>query len=126
MEGKKCSFEEHNEKEASFFCQECNIYMCNKCENLHSQLFKVHHKFKLNENINEIFTGLCKEENHNIKLEFFCKNHNTLCCSICLCKIKKEGKGQHTNCDVCLVEDVKEKKKNKLEESMKILDNLNI
>ena len=125
MESKKCSFEEHNEKEAVFYCQECNIYMCNKCENLHSQLFKGHHKFKLNENINEIFTGLCKEENHNLQLEFFCKNHNKLCCSICLCKIKKEGKGQHTNCDVCLLEDVKEIKKNKLKENMKILDLLN-
>jgi hypothetical protein len=125
MESKKCSFEDHNEKEAVFYCQECNIYMCNKCENVHSQLFKGHHKFKLNENINEIFTGLCKEENHNVQLEFFCKNHNILCCSICLCKIKKEGKGQHTNCDVCLLEDIKENKRNKLEENMKILDQLN-
>ena len=96
MESKKCSFEEHSEKEAVFYCQECNIYMCNKCENLHSQLFKGHHKFKLNENINEIFTGLCKEENHNVQLEFFCKSHNKVIIHyfalFVFVKLRKKGK----------------------------------
>ena len=30
---KKCSLVEHNENDAICFCQECKIYMCNKCEN---------------------------------------------------------------------------------------------
>ena len=36
----KCSFEDHKNIDAIKYCQECNIYLCNKCENLHSGLFK--------------------------------------------------------------------------------------
>ena len=76
---KKCSFEEHKEIDAKFYCLECRIYMCNKCENFHSKLLKNHKSFSLEINIDEIFTGFCKETNHNYnELSFFCKNHNQL------------------------------------------------
>ena len=123
---KKCSLKKHNQNEAIFFCLECKIYMCNKCENYHSELFPNHNKHKLETNINEIFTGFCKEENHNNPLLFLCKSHNQLCCGACLSKIKKKGNGQHSDCDVCLIEDIKEEKKNKLKENienLKILSN---
>ena len=42
----------------------------------------------LDKNINEIFTNICKPENHYIKLEFFCKAHSQLYCGACLSKIK--------------------------------------
>ena len=42
---KKCFSEEHKEINAISFCPECKIYMCNKCENLHSSLFKKHNQF---------------------------------------------------------------------------------
>ena len=122
---KKCSLEEEKEIEAVCYCAECKIYMCNKCENIHEKLFKkYHHCYKLDKDINEIFTGLCKEENHNEPLEYFCKIHNKLCCVSCICKIKGKGKGFHKDCDVCFIEDIKDEKKNKLQENIKNLENL--
>ena len=67
MEIKKCSLPDHEKVEAVSFCQECKIYMCAKCKKNHSGLFINHHEFKLDENIKEIFTGFCKEENHSEK-----------------------------------------------------------
>ena len=78
----------------------------------------------INKEKSEIFTGLCKEKDHQNKLLFFCKSHNKLCCSSCLCKIKKKGYGQHKDCDVCEIEEIKEEKKNKYEENIKYLENL--
>ena len=122
---KKCSLLEHKEIDAIVYCQECKILMCNKCDNNHSSLFKYHHKYKLdNIDIKDIFTGFCKEENHLEKLEFFCKNHNTLCCSSCLCKIKKKNKGQHHDCEICEIEEIKDEKKNKLSDNFKHLEDL--
>ena len=72
----------------------------------------------------EIFTGYCKEINHPNKLEFFCKNHNKLCCAACLCKLNEKGVGQHKDCDVCIIEKIKEEKKNKLKENIKYLDDI--
>ena len=59
-----------------------------------------------------------------MKLEFFCKNHNLLCCAACLCKLDKKGLGQHKDCDVCFIEEIKEEKKNKLKENIKYLVDL--
>ena len=118
-----CSSKDHENIEALSFCQKCEIYMCNKCENIHSKLCQNHQKFKLNKDWDNIFTGYCKEKNHNEKLEFYCKNHNKLCCGLCLCKIKEKDKGQHNECDVCIIESIKEVKKNKLLEKIKTLEN---
>ena len=122
---KKCSLEEEKEIKAVCFCQECRVYMCNKCENTHLKLFKnYHHCFKLDKDITEIFTGFCQEAQHNEKLEYFCKNHNKLCCVSCICKIKGKGKGSHSDCNVCFVEDIKEEKKNQLKNNLKNLEEL--
>ena len=121
---KKCSSKEHQQIEAVYYCQNCNIYICNKCDKFHSDMFQNHIKISLDKEKSEIFTGFCKEEDHSSKLIFFCKTHNVLCCSSCLCKIKKKGYGQHKDCDVCEIEDIKEEKKNKYEENIKYLDEL--
>ena len=121
---KKCSSKEHQQIEAVYYCQNCNIYICNKCDKFHSDMFQNHIKISLDKEKSEIFTGFCKEEDHSNKLIFFCKTHNVLCCSSCLCKIKKKGYGQHKDCDVCEIEDIKEEKKNKYEENIKYLDEL--
>ena len=55
--------------------------MYNKCEKLHSELVKKHHQYKLDKNLKDIFTGYCKEKNHINELEYFCKDHNILCCA---------------------------------------------
>ena len=119
---KKCSYKKHENINAVSYCLECNVYMCNKCLNQHPEFLDNHHKHNLDKDIQEIFTGKCKESNHNIELEFFCKTHNQLCCAACLSKIKEKGNGQHTDCDVCLIEDIKNEKKNKLSENIKYLE----
>ena len=90
-----CSSKGHEKINAIIYCLECKIYMCNKCLNFHSTLFQSHHTYNLDKNMEEIFTGLCKENNHNIKLEYYCKNHNILCCCACIAKIKKNGRKSH-------------------------------
>ena len=78
----KCSSEEHKDINAISFCPECKIYIYNKCENHHSPLHKNHQTYKLNKD-EDIFTGFCKEKNHQNKLEFYCTNHNQLCFGLC-------------------------------------------
>ena len=120
----KCFTKEHKEIDAISFCQECQIYMCNKCENYHSSFLKnVHHTFNLNR-LDEIFTGFCKEKNHPNKLKYFCKNHNKLCCGLCIAKLNQEGDGQHKDCNVCYIEKIKNEKKNNLKENIKYLEEI--
>ena len=126
---KKCSMIEHKENNAISLCQECKIYMCNKCENLHSGLFKNtknHHQIKLDDNSNNIdlFSGLC--ENHFLELKYFCKTHNELCCSECIIKIKTKKIGKHSECDIYLIEEIENDKKNSLEQNLKQLEALSI
>ena len=120
----KCSSEEHKENDAISFCPECRLYMCNKCQNYHSSpLFKSHHPYNLNKEA-EIFNGFCKEKNHPNKLDFFCKEHNQLCCAACIAKLNENGNGQHKDCDVCNIQNIKDEKKNKLKENIKALEDL--
>ena len=116
----KCSLEEHKEIKANKYCPECRIYLCNKCENMHSTLLKFHHPYFINKE-EEIFTEFCKEKNHS-ELKYFCKNHNILCCVACIAKLNKKGEGQHKDCDVCYIEEIKDEKKNKLKENIKLLE----
>ena len=120
----KCSLKKHAELNAISFCQECKLYMCNKCLNLHTELFesKNHKTVKLNKETKELFTGLCPEEKHKEELEYYCKTHNKLCCSSCLSVVKSKGNGQHKDCSVCNIEEIKEEKKNKLKDNIKYLE----
>ena len=120
----KCSFKDHIEIEAVIYCQECKVYLCNKCHNFHSKLCENHHTYKLDKNLNEIFTGFCKEEKHSMELNYFCKAHNQLCCAACIAKIKNKGDGQHKDCDVCTIEEIKNEKQNNLKENIKLLENI--
>ena len=119
---KKCSNKKHSELNAISYCTECNLYLCNKCLNIHKEYLENHHIINLDKNNQEIFTGLCQEINHKKELIFYCKNHNKLCCVACLCKIKGNGIGQHFDCDVCPIKEIKEVKKNKLNENIKYLE----
>ena len=121
---KKCSCKKHSEINAISHCLECDINMCNKCSTLHEEILESHHKYNINENINdtEIFTGYCKEEKHKNELEFYCKSHNQLCCAACISKIKTKYNGQHTDCDVCLINEIQNLKKDKLTQNLKTLE----
>ena len=123
-EKRKCSLKQHHDIDAIKYCQECKIYMCNKCLNNHQGLFENHNQYNLDKNSMEMFLDTCEENNHPLKLEFFCKNHNKLCCASCVTKIQGKGYGQHKDCDVCFIENIKEEKKNKLAENIKYLENL--
>ena len=120
---KKCSLPDHTEIDANGYCRECKVYMCSKCEKFHSQLCKKHKFFILDNNDNEeIFTGFCNEEKHQMELEFFCKTHNQLVCAACISKIKKNEIGKHKDCNVCVIEDIKDDKINSLKENMKSIE----
>ena len=121
---KKCSLKEHKEIDAIYFCQECKIYICNKCDQFHSNWYKEHHKFNLNKDLMDIFTGFCQEKNHSVELRYFCKTHNKLCCAECITKIKDNENGQHSDCDICIIQDIEKIKKNKLSENIIYLQNL--
>ena len=125
MQNKKCSIKKHSEIDAINFCQECRIYLCNKCQNLHHELFEEHHLYNLDKNLNDIFTGFCQEENHNhYELEFYWKTHNTLVCLACSSKLDKKGYGQHKDCDICLIDNIKEEKRNNLNQNINKLEEL--
>ena len=113
----KCINKKHSEQNSISYCIECNLYLCNKCTNIHLEYLDTHHNYNLDKNQQEVFTGLCKEQNHKNKLEFYCKSHNILCCVACLSKIKEKGNGQHFECEVCCIENIKEEKKNKLNDN---------
>ena len=67
---KKCSLDEHKDLDAEYYCQECKVSMCKKCEKVHSGFLKNHHIISLDKDIKEIFTGLCTKLNHALKLEY--------------------------------------------------------
>ena len=102
--------------------------MCDKCDKFHSELFQVHKIIKLEEgkDINELFTGFCKEKNHKDEFKYFCKTHNKLCCLGCIAKLIDKDIGQHSNCDVCIIEDIENIKKNKLKDNLKYLEDNSI
>ena len=118
----KCSSKEHENIDAVCFCQKCETYMCNKCENFHSKLCQNHQTFKIKNDIKEKeFNGYCKEKDHFNTLDYFCKTHNVLCCAECIIKVKRSGKGQHSNCEIQNIEDIINEKKNKLVENISFL-----
>ena len=127
MENKnKCSMVDHKEIDAISFCYHCKIYMCNKCEKHHSEIFKNIHQCKSIKEFNnsDIFTGICKKNNHFAELLYYCKDHNELCCAQCITKIKAKDNGQHKDCEICLLKDIENDKKNKLIENIKSLEDL--
>ena len=122
---KLCSSTVHEEEVyAKSFCRKCEIYMCQQCEGLHTKLFSKHQIFMLENSSDEIFTGFCPEKRHHLDLEFFCKNHNQLCCAACISKIKKNTFGNHKDCSICLIEEIKDEKLNKLKENINHLENI--
>ena len=124
----KCSSLNHKEIDALSFCGECKLYMCNKCEKLHSELFQNHNQIKLEKgkDIKDIFTGFCKEKYHKAKLNYFCKKHNELCCAECAVKLKGKENGQHSDCEICFIEDIENEKRNKLKDNIKCLEEISL
>ena len=121
---KKCTSKGHDKTEANIFCDNCKIYICKKCENMHSIIFPSHEVYNITQDINQIFTGICKEKNHSNILKYFCQSHNILCCVECITPIIEKDYGKHNNCNIFLLDDIKMEKKNKLNENMNNLEKL--
>ena len=86
-----------------------------KCYNHHKEIFEDHHLYNLDKNIDDIFTGFCIENNNNIfDLNLFCKTHNKLCCVTQASKYEMQGNGQHKNCEIYILDNIKEEKRNNL------------
>ena len=119
----KCSNLEHKYQKVFKYCGECNKFMCHQCYNYHIKLFNnSHHITDITEEKKELFTGFCEEENHNNKLEYFCKTHNVLCCSSCI--EKNSEKAKHKNCEFIKIDSIKEEKNNILEKNFNMLEEL--
>ena len=54
----KCSSKIHQDINANSYCQECRLYMCEKCQNMHQELYN-HNQLIINEKQNEFFKGIC-------------------------------------------------------------------
>ena len=115
----KCSLKKHEEIDAISYCEDCNKNMCQKCHYHHSELFENHYLRLLNK-----FTGICQEENHSDNLDYFCKDHNKLCCAACISKIQSKGNGLHKDCNICKIEEIKEEKSKILKDNIKNMENL--
>ena len=122
---KKCSSKKHGQTDAIYYCLECRVYMCNKCDIFHSDLFPNHNSYNINKNTN-LFNSICKEKNHTDFLNYYCRKHNELICVKCTSKIKGKGNGQHSDCNISFIEDIKEEKKSKLNQNIKYLEELSI
>ena len=57
-------------------------------------------------------------------MEYFCKDHSQLCCVACISKIKGKGNGEHSDCNICFIEDIKDEANNKLKDNIKTLEEL--
>ena len=120
---KTCSFQGHEKIPSNIYCISCNIYMCQKCESFHSKLLPNHKIYNIDKiNLEEISQQLCNEEKHNLELQYFCKNHNILCCAKCITKIKNKENGLHKDCDIYTIEEIKEEKMNKLNKNINNLE----
>ena len=122
--GQKCSSKKHKDFDAIKYCPECKKYLCNKCIEYHSTIFEDHELLELNKENKNVFLGFCTINNHNNKLNYYCKDHNELVCVNCISKIKTEQDGQHTDCNVCKINDIINEKRNNLSNNIKTLENL--
>ena len=114
----KCYYNEHSEQTATNYCFKCNKFLCETCSTSHFDANPNHNLFSVDKDLRLNFTGYCSEGHPN-KLEYYCSTHNNLCCAACLCKINDKGDGQHTECKVCHMDEIKEEVDEDLDEESK-------
>lgn len=97
-----CSNPSHTNKPAAIYCKRCEKYFCAECETMfHSTYFADHTPYVTRDLDEEIFTDKC-EEHTNYPLDFYCRDHICLCCSLC-----KDRNGMHNNCSVVPLTDIR-------------------
>jgi len=123
IQKKFCSFQGHEKIPADIYCIYCKVYMCQKCESFHSKLLPNHKIYNIDKINNEdISQKFCQQEKHNIELQYFCRNHNILCCAKCITKIRNKENGIHKDCDICTIEEIKKEKMDKLNQNINDLE----
>ena len=121
---KICYSKSHYKQRATNYCIKCKKYLCETCSTTHCEKNQYHNLLSVDDDLNLQFTGFCAEGHHKNKLDYYCYTHNNLCCAACLCKIKDKGDGQHTECKACHIQEIKDEKKNILENNIKLLKSL--
>ena len=119
----KCYYNEHSEQTATNYCFKCNKFLCETCSTSHFDANPNHNLFSVDKDLRLNFTGYCSEGHPN-KLEYYCSTHTNLCCAACLCKINDKGDGQHTECNVCYIGEIKDEKKKILSNNINKLKDL--
>ena len=67
-------------------CEECDIKLCNECSNIHKKFLPKHNLILINNTQPFYFKSNCQIESHKkMPLNYYCENHNELCCALCLC-----------------------------------------
>ena len=123
IQKKFCSYQGHEKIISNIYCTFCKVYMCTKCEPFHSKLLPNHKVLNIEKiNADDISQELCHQENHNLEFQFYCKDHNKLCCAKCVTKIKNKENGMHKDCDVCTIEEIKNEKMNNLNQNINNLE----
>ena len=114
----KCSLENHSNKAAKVFCQDCKILMCEECNEKHLGICKLHNYHQLD----KISNDKCKNAKHISEINFFCKSHNRLCNTKCNIYPKNNIYGQESICEIFLLNNIEEEQRNKLKENVKQLE----
>lgn len=92
LESSKCGpcLEDNKNNEAVMFCVECNDMLCDSCVGIHKRFSTMKtHKIvvqrdkKRFELMADIMSDKCKQH-HGKHLETYCKDHDELCCSVCV------------------------------------------
>lgn len=124
----KCSNQEHKDLPAEFYCPQCKIYMCKTCASFHNNMFSSHNPTPIEPSRPEEsleFSGLCPlPKHHYAPFDYYCLSHQELCCSACISKINTIGHGNHKDCEVILLREIENKKKNELPNNINELKNL--
>ena len=57
----KCSSKKHQELNATSYCQDCRLYKCEKCLQIHQDLYN-HSQININENRQKYLQGYAKKK----------------------------------------------------------------
>ena len=70
----KCSSLNHKEINSLLYCEECKIYMCNKCDKFHSELFQNHNTIKIEKGNENYFLDFVKKKIIKLNCNIFVRS----------------------------------------------------
>ena len=106
-------------------CEYCDIKLCNECSKIHSKFLPKHNLIEINKSEPFYFKSNCSYENHKkMPLNYYCENHNTLCCALCLCIKQDDNFGIHNKCKILSINEIENIKKQNLNQNIKLFENL--